>query len=198
MSHNLDELNRQKILDLMRAIWQNNHRFTDIHNELEWSKATLSKYLQALRDNQILEKGMTNSESIGYFFTDEGESLFKEQNLAESLQLDLDQEDIIESSKKKNELLEKLKEAGLFTTGMEMSDVKSILSEYPEEFSYDFSNGVTALQYRQFVLFLIRMFEPEIWDKEIEATIKINEENPDNLKKDIDDLKDSMEDIDWP
>lgn len=198
MSNNMDGLNRQKILDILRVIWKDNHRFTDIHNELDWSKATISKYLQALQDRDIIEKGLTSSDNVGYFLTEEGEYLFRGQNLAESFSLDLDQEDIIERSKKQNKLLEDLEKSGLFSTGMDMNDVESIMKKYPEEFSIDFNNKITALKYRQFILFLVRMLEPEIWDREITAEIKIDEDNPDSLKNDVKSLKQSMEELDWP
>lgn len=198
MNQSLEDLNQKKILDILRAIWEDNHRFTDIHKEVGWSKATVSKYLQALQSEQVIEKSLTSGEKVGYFFTEEGEALFSNQNLAETLQYNLEKEDLVEHAKKRNKLLEDLKEENLFSEGMDMQGVKQIVEKYPEEFSSEFSGKLDAKLYRQFILFLVRMFEPKIWDKQIEANIKIKEENPESLKVDVEELKDSMDEFDWP
>lgn len=200
MNHSLEKLNQQKVLDLLNSIWTGEHRFNELHEDLDWSKATVSKYLQSLKENDVIEKSLTPSDNVGYYFTEEGRAFFENQNLSESFKFSLDKDSLIEHQHKRNDLVDLLNQKGLFSDGLENQDIKEIILEFEEEFSREFDEEqeLTAWWMRSFFMFLTRMCEPLVWDKKVDASLKIELNDPEDIKSDIEELKSSIEDIGWP
>lgn len=197
MNSSLPNLDQQRLLDILRAVWEGNHQFKDVHDELGWSKATVSKYLQSLQDTSILHKDLTSEEKIGYFFTEEGKKWFENQNIAKSMSLSLSKDSLIEHQKKTNRLVDDLESKGLFSNeGLDENDMVELLREH-SDLATEKVHEATAENIRKFYLMLMTDLEPKIWDKNVKASLSI-ESDPKELKADLEGLEESINKIGWP
>lgn len=199
MNYTMEDLNGNKVVDLLRIIWEGNHRFKDINSELSWSKATVSKYLQTLQKNNFIEKDLTSGGNVGYFFTEKGEAVYENQNLFETIRNGFSNERVINRARDQNNYLQELLDLGLFDEGLDIQDISDISLPNSEESLIE-SEGekVTVEDFRKFVLVIKRMFEPKMSNQEIEGKIRIDSEDPQKLKRNIIELEDSMEQLDFP
>jgi len=192
MNYSLTDLDRRRALDIQTVIWEGNHKFKDIHQNLDWSKTTVSKYLEVLKTEGVIEKGITSDEKMGYFFTEEGKVYFENKNLAEALSAELSASELIDHQEDVNAFLDDLEGRGAFEEGIDEQDMIELLKwstevEQPEE-----ANGEAI---KNFFHFAIALLEPKIWDKKIECELKIKCEKSE-LEKDVDKLEEAMEELD--
>lgn len=194
MNYSLGDLDRQRALDIQTTIWKGNHKFKDIHAELDWSKTTVSKYLEVLKNEGVIEKGLTSDEKIGYFFTDEGKIYFENKNLAEALTSELTSNELLDHQSDINAFIEELDERGAFNEGIDEQDMIELLRWSTEVDQPDEPNGQAL---KDFFHFAIALLEPKIWDKEVECNFKIKCDKAD-LEKDVGKLEEAMQELDWP
>lgn len=194
MNYSLVDLDRRRALDIQTVIWKGNHKFKDIHNELDWSKTTVSKYLEVLKNEGVIEKGITSDEKMGYFFTDEGKVYFENKNLVEALTAELSGKELLEHQNDVNVFLDELEDRGAFEQGIDEQDMIELLSWSTEVDEPDEANGEAI---KNFFHFAIALLEPKIWDKKLECNLKIKCDKSE-LTKDVEKLEEAMEELDWP
>lgn len=180
-----------KILD---AINERKHHFTEILEYLEWSKATISKYLSSLVDLNILEKKVTKEGRVGYFLTKDGEiyrrniELFSED--FERLDKPQNKNILIEKVKSHIEKINELKRLGVYDEYVDLKELIPFLKRkdnwYKKESDKDYLRICDLNQ-------LFVTFPPELSKERIDGEIKIKlEKSPDKIIKE---LKEAIERI---
>lgn len=192
------DLDYDKAAHLIETIeWEEAHRFTDINNELSWSKATVSKYLTELTEKGFLEKKITSDGNPGYFVTQKGNK-FKELHGANVWKgLYNSKEEAAEFLERENQFYEALEEQGLFDSGLDQNQVFDLMKEHHNDISHDDIDfeEPTILMLWRFLSIFVERTPIEFKDKRVDFNIKIESDLGD-LEIDVEEMKNLMEEFD--
>jgi DNA-binding transcriptional ArsR family regulator len=181
-----------RLQELKVYILESNPSWSFLMEELDVSEATLSRYLNELREKGLIEKDLQKDDSIVYkpkidAYKEEG--FFDVDNI----------EGFLEEEKEKLQTLEKF---GLFDGGMTSEDILEFMRENPAYFEDRNLKGVedgdnlTLRHYEGFQVFLYNFFINIIRDEPMETKVKFDidpEEIVERKKESIQEAKERAE-----
>lgn len=159
-----------RLQELKVYILESNPSWSFLMDELDVSEATLSRYLNELREKGLIEKDLQKDDNIVYkpkieAYKEEG--FFKLDNI----------ERFLEEEKEK---LQKLQKFGLFDAGMTSEDILGFMRENPAYFEdrnlkgVEKADNLTLRHYEGFHVFLYNFFVNIMRDEPMETKIKFD------------------------
>lgn len=181
-----------KVLDLIAV--DQLHHYKEIEKNLDWSSATVTKYLTSTIDMGLTEKRLTKEDRPGYFLTDLGD------NLASIIGHKYvgDSTTVKHSIKKQNKKWEKLAELGIFEKGIDQKDAlefaKYINNNHKDENIDTSKPMITNVGYA--LSTITYDFPGSAHNVEIELSIKIDS-NLEKFKVDLNELQEILDKLDY-
>lgn len=206
-------LNPQKLKQFLQTSRSEN-RYKDIEAELDWSPATVSKYVKNSKKLGLTEKFITEDDHPGYRLTDKGATILRAIKSMEPAGKEqfTDFESLKFTPKIIDHWWQLMEKYGLFDEGMDEEEIEDYLSTMIEslnegakkigddEILFEYSNEHEGLNLQQAKLFLDLIFETlpeEAHEDKIELSIKIDSDldkfrfDEDHLDEFIEDLRES-------
>ena len=178
---------KEENIDLiLRKLIARPRRWSELMGALDVSEATLSRYLNDLRDKNLIEKEFDSKDNVVYT-----------PNIVNLLTEDRLEIDFIERSQESNKLISELKDAGLFGEGINQEDILDFMKDHADsdmvplpEKPIRSRDQLDVDLWRHFNHALNSILSNEISSR-VETTLKING-NAEDFQIDIDSIREDM------
>jgi DNA-binding HxlR family transcriptional regulator len=146
-------LNREKISKIINSIAVRDcHRYYKLDNDLDFSSATISKYLREMQDLGILKKELTDTDEPGYFLTELGKDLsdLSAKGLFPSQTIEQSKNSIVKRKKE----LQYLEENGIFEEGINSEDALKFVQKFGRDTKfkkYSKTDTLDLITFRMFI-----------------------------------------------
>lgn len=182
----MKKMTKERKYKFLSSIRRGNHRFTDILEDLEWSKATISRYLKRFSEMNLIKKEITEDGSAGYFLTEEGENYRWDITFTLSrkrMESKMDTKEWwINNYKESKKKIQELKGKGIFEEQIDFEELIDFIQQF-EELDHDIDKDKFTVSYlMSFLNLCINSIMP---DSEIEGNIKLKL-NPDKILERLD------------